>query len=258
VGGEGYQNYARGGGASSAGQNPYGGYSSSGGGQNSYYQYSGNPFGGGNGGFKFHSTGGFNQGDFSDFFQQIFGGMGGGNPFGSMSGFGGGEEDSSADTRANLSLSLHDAYNGGRMDLTLPGGKSVKVKLPAKITDGATIKLKGYGDRGGDLYVTVKITPQEGFRLEGEDIYQTLAIMPWTAALGGQTQVSMPDGSSVKIKIPAGIKKRAENETQRQRAWQKRQYVCRDYDNFAKNSYARAKRPFCKTCRYKLINIQHK
>ena len=206
VGGAGYQNYARGGGASSAGQNPYGGYSSSEGGQNRYYQYSGNPFGGGNGGFKFHSTGGFNQGDFSDFFQQIFGGMGGGNPFGSMSGFGGGEEDSSADTRANLSLSLHDAYNGGRMDLTLPGGKSVKVKLPAKITDGATIKLKGYGDRGGDLYVTVKITPQEGFRLEGEDIYQTLAIMPWTAALGGQTQVSMPDGSSVKIKIPAGIK----------------------------------------------------
>lgn len=223
VGSAEYQNYAKGGGASassSAGKG-YGGYSNARGPQSQYYQYSGgaNPFGGGSGGgsFKFNSTGGFNQGDFSDFFQQIFGGMGG------MSGFGGGgssrsaqnfggyedeEPQNSLDSQANLTLNLEEAYNGGRVSLTLPSGKTAQVNLPAKIADGAQIKLKGLGNKTrqgtGDLYVTVKIAPNAGFKLEGNDIYQTVNIMPWTAALGGEANVSMPGSGSVNIKVPAG------------------------------------------------------
>lgn len=224
VGSADYQNYAKGGGASSSSAGAgraYGGASGARGAQNQYYQYSGgaNPFGGmGGGSFKFNSTGGFNQGDFSDFFQQIFGGMGG---MGGMSGFGGAsrrsqnfggygedEENNPSDSQANLTLNLEEAYNGGRVSLTLPNGKTAQVNLPAKIADGAKIKLKGLGAKtrqgAGDLYITVKIAPKAGFRLEGNDIYQTVNIMPWTAALGGQAQVALPGGGSVSIKVPAG------------------------------------------------------
>ncbi|WP_428065531.1 DnaJ C-terminal domain-containing protein [Candidatus Proelusimicrobium volucris] len=215
VGSGGYQNYARGGGASTGrGSSSYG---SSGAGGAQYYQYSGgNPFGGG--GVHFNGTGGFNASDFSDFFQQIFGGMGGfsgrgrrssasANPF---AGFGGAsaQQAESGDSEANLSLDLAEAYRGGLVNLTLPNGRNVQVKFPAKIADGAKIKLKGLGNPGprgsGDLYVNVKIAPNAHFRLDGKDIYKVIDIMPWTAALGGNVSVRMPDDSLVKIKVPAG------------------------------------------------------
>ena len=162
-----YQNYARGGGASAGRGNS--GYTSSGRtGGAQYYQYSGgNPFGGGN--VNFNGTGGFSAEDFSDFFQNIFGGMGGfgggrkrssargANPF---AGFGGMPQEESADSEANLTLDLAEAYRGGIVNLTLPNGKSAQVKFPAKIADGSKIKLKGLGNQGphgaGDLYVNIK------------------------------------------------------------------------------------------------------
>ena len=216
VGSGGYQNYARGGGASSATGRGSSSYGAGGTGGARYYQSSGaNPFGGG---VHFNGTGGFDASDFSDFFQQIFGGMGG---FGSRSGRGGraanpfagfasagADVENSGDSEANLSLSLSEAYRGGLVNLTLPNGRNAQVKFPAKISDGAKIKLKGLGNPGprgaGDLYVNVKITPNSHFRLDGKDIHQVVDIMPWTAALGGSITAKMPDGSAVKIKVPAG------------------------------------------------------
>ncbi|MDR1684425.1 MAG: J domain-containing protein, partial [Elusimicrobiota bacterium] len=85
-----------------------------------------------------------------------------------------------------------------------------QVKLPAKIADGARVKLKGLGNKSargaGDLYINVKIAPSPYFRLEGNDIYHIADITPWTAALGGAAQVLMPGGGSVNIKVPAGAR----------------------------------------------------
>lgn len=204
-----YQNYARGGGASAAGARGGSAYSSGGRGGAQYYQYSGNPFGGAD--VNFNGTGGFNASDFSDFFQNIFGGMGGfgggrktsrrANPF---AGYGVNESGYPADEEAEYSLSLADAYRGGIANLTMPDGRNAQVKFPPKIADGAKIKLKGLGSNGRDLYVNIKIAPDAHFRLDGKDIHVAADIMPWTAALGGYAAVNMPDGSSVKIKIPAG------------------------------------------------------
>jgi curved DNA-binding protein len=199
VGSGGYQNYARSG---AGGAN---------GGGRQYYQYAGggNPFGGG--GFNFHSTGGFDASDFSDFFQQIFGGIGGfgggGNKKNPFAGFGGQSERQDLDLEANLALDLREAYGGGLVNLTLPDGRNTQVKLPPRITDGAKIKLKGLGGKSraksGDLYVNIKIAPNPYFRIEGNDIYATVDIMPWTAALGGKAVVNMPDGSTLNIKVPS-------------------------------------------------------
>lgn len=211
VGQEGYQNYARGGGSASGAQgrsraysggNPFGG---------AYRRYTGGN-GNENGYYNFSSNGG---GDFSDFFQSIFGGMGGGNPFGgaggAFSGFGGaragGSSQRGGDMEAELALNLEDAHRGGQMQLTLPGGRNVTVKLPAGVSEGKKIKLKGLGNptpRGnGDLYLTIKIRPHLTYRLEGEDLHVPVALMPWTAALGGTIYVPTLDGP-VKVKVPAG------------------------------------------------------
>ena len=207
VGQEDYQNYARGGGASRArgGANPYQNYQQ--------YTYSGgNGFGGFQNGGSGRFSGGFSGGDFSDFFQSIFGGMGGfsgGNfgGFGQNFGRNAGAGQAAGDVEAELALNLEDAHRGGNMQLTLPNGRTVTVKLPAGVGEGKKIKLKGMGNptRGGngDLYLIVKIRPHAMYRLEGEDLYIPVTVMPWTAALGGTIFVPTLDGP-VKVKVPAG------------------------------------------------------
>ena len=207
VGQQDYQSYAKGArpnasraSSSGFGGNPYQNYQQ--------YTYNGNgtqgfDFGGGN-------TQGF--GGFSDFFQSIFGGMGGFGG-GNMNGFGQNFGRSAAsgqaagDVEAELTLNLEDAHRGGNMQLTLPNGRTVTVKLPAGVSEGKKIKLKGMGNptrRGqGDLYLIVKIRPHAQFRLEGDDLYIPVVVMPWTAALGGTIQVPTLDGP-VQVKVPAG------------------------------------------------------
>ena len=108
---------------------------------------------------------------------------------------------------AELALNLEDAHRGGPMQLTLPGGRNVTVKLPAGVGEGKRIKLKGLGNptpRGnGDLYLTIKIRPHLTYRLEGDDLHVPVTLMPWTAALGGTIYVPTLDGP-VKVKVPAG------------------------------------------------------
>lgn len=209
VGQEGYQNFSRGGGTSrsrggATGGNPYQGYQQ--------YTYNGGQgfsgFGGGNTRF----SGGFSGGDFSDFFQSIFGGMGGFsgggfNGFGQNFGRSADAGQAAGDVEAELALNLEDAHRGGNMQLTLPNGRTVTVKLPAGVGEGKKIKLKGMGNPtrsgNGDLYLIVKIRPHAMYRLEGDDLYIPVTIMPWTAALGGTIFVPTLDGP-VKVKVPAG------------------------------------------------------
>ncbi len=201
VGQEGYQNYARGGASSGARSssrtsgfsgNPYQNYQQ--------YTYSGN----GSQGFDFSGEG---LGGFSDFFQSIFGGMGGmSNGFGQNFGRTSASGQMAGDVEAELTLNLEDAHRGGNMQMTLPNGRTVTVKLPAGVSEGKKIKLKGMGNptqRGtGDLYLIVKIRPHAQFRLEGDDLYVPVVIMPWTAALGGTIYVPTLDGP-IQVKVPA-------------------------------------------------------
>ncbi len=196
VGQQGYQDYARGGGTSraSGGGNPY----------QQYQQYTYNG-GQGFGGFSNAGGQGFSGADFSDFFQSIFGGMGGG--FGQNFGRSAAAGQSSGDVEAELTLNLEDAHRGGNMQMTLPNGRTVTVKLPAGVSEGKKIKLKGMGNptrRGqGDLYLIVKIRPHAMFQLEGDDLHVPVVVMPWTAALGGTISVPTLDGP-VQVKVPAG------------------------------------------------------
>jgi DnaJ-class molecular chaperone len=90
--------------------------------------------------------------------------------------------------------------------LRLPTGKDVDVKIPAGITNGQQIRLKGQGMSGqagaGDVLITVSIAPHQTFALDGNDIRLDLPITLYEAVLGAKVRVPTLD-RPVEIAIPA-------------------------------------------------------
>ena len=131
-----------------------------------------------------------------DLFGDFFGGSGG---FGPIPG---------ADQRAELELTVEEAYRGGRRSITLDG-RSYQVSIPAGVIDGQRIRLAGEGGRGsgdapaGDLYLVVRVKPDRRFRLDGRDIATDLPVSPWEAVLGATVAVHTPGGEA-KVKVPPG------------------------------------------------------
>lgn len=86
---------------------------------------------------------------------------------------------------------------------------SVKVKIPAGIDDGQSIRLSGHGEAAphngtsGDLYVRIHLIPSKLFRREGFDVYTDLNISYTKAVLGSTEKIETIDGE-VDIKIPEG------------------------------------------------------
>lgn len=86
--------------------------------------------------------------------------------------------------------------------------KDVKIKIPAGIDDGATIRLKEYGEaiahgRKGDLYVNIRVKPHKKFTREGELVLSEEEIDMVDAVLGTSIKVDTVDGP-VTMKIPPG------------------------------------------------------
>lgn len=85
----------------------------------------------------------------------------------------------------------------------------VKVKIPAGIDDGQTIRIPGQGEAGeygtpaGDLYLRVNVRADKRFVREGFNITSKVEISFPEAALGTTVDVETIDGT-VKLKIPAG------------------------------------------------------
>ncbi len=119
-----------------------------------------------------------------------------------------------ADQEAHLSLTLEEAAHGGQREISLTDPetgqtKTYAVKIPKGIRPGQRIRLPQLGGQGlgngpaGDLYLRVELLPHAAFRLEERDLYTTLWVAPWEAALGAEAMLATLDGS-VRVKIPAG------------------------------------------------------
>ncbi len=84
-----------------------------------------------------------------------------------------------------------------------------KVRIPAGIDDGSTIRMSGEGNQGlrggpkGDVYLTVTISPHKYFKREGYNVWLEIPISFVDAALGAQIKVPTLDGD-VKYMIPEG------------------------------------------------------
>jgi len=87
--------------------------------------------------------------------------------------------------------------------------KKIKVKVPAGINTGETMRLSGEGEAGlrggqsGDLYITFQIKPDPKLRREGDDIIMQVPISFRQAALGDKVEIESLDGK-YKLKIPEG------------------------------------------------------
>jgi molecular chaperone DnaJ len=90
--------------------------------------------------------------------------------------------------------------------------REVKVRIPAGVTDGSRIKLKGRGGPGrnggppGDLYVVCRVAPHELFKVRGDDLTITVPVTFAEAALGADITVPTIDGTPVRLRVPAGTR----------------------------------------------------
>ncbi|MFH0809575.1 MAG: molecular chaperone DnaJ [Pseudomonadota bacterium] len=87
--------------------------------------------------------------------------------------------------------------------------KTVQVRVPAGVHDGARLKLRGEGEPGrrggppGDLYVILHVEPHEFFEREGDDIFCQVEVSFAQAALGGKVSVPTLEGEK-QVSIGAG------------------------------------------------------
>jgi curved DNA-binding protein len=161
--------------------------------------------------------------DFSDFFAELFGRMGAGERRGEPFGRGQrGFEVRGEDHHAKIVLDVEDAWHGTRRQVSLrvpkldAAGRVVldtrvlDVQIPRGVREGQLIRLAGQGAPGfgggapGDLLLEVHFHPHPRFRVSGRDLLADLPVAPWEAALGGVVPVPLPDGSTLKVRIPVG------------------------------------------------------
>lgn len=88
--------------------------------------------------------------------------------------------------------------------------RTVQVRVPAGVKDGARIRIAGRGGPGGnggpagDLFVVVTVTPHPVFGRKDEHLTITVPITIAEAALGANIPVPVVTGGSVSLKVPAG------------------------------------------------------
>ena len=170
----------------------------------------GNPFGGFNGGNPFGRSGGF---DFNgQTFNFDFGEGGIDDILGSLFGFGsarGRRPRRGADYQTMVTLTFEEAIFGTAKEVSV-NGKTIKIKIPAGIDDGMSIRLRGKGgeapEKGtekGDLCVKVRVKPHMNLTREGAIILSEEKIRMIDAALGCEIEVETVDGE-ITMKVPAG------------------------------------------------------
>ncbi|HET9282102.1 MAG TPA: molecular chaperone DnaJ [Candidatus Angelobacter sp.] len=85
----------------------------------------------------------------------------------------------------------------------------MEVRVKAGTRDGQRIRIASKGNAGthgggaGDLYIIIRVGEHPIFRREGDDIYVTVPVEAWEAALGAKIEVPTIDGRS-QLKIPPG------------------------------------------------------
>ncbi|MBB3223324.1 DnaJ C-terminal domain-containing protein [Pseudoduganella umbonata] len=149
----------------------------------------------------------------SDFFQDLFAHVGGARRRGFQA--------RGEDSHAVIEIALRDAYHGASRTISLrvpqaDGGgrvvtreRTLDVTIPKGVTEGQQLRLAGQGQPGsggaaaGDLYLEIRFAGERRYRVEGRDVYQSVPVAPWEAALGAGIEVATPSGR-VSVTVPPG------------------------------------------------------
>ena len=159
-----------------------------------------------------YESGAFRQGGFNGFsgdFSDLFGG--GGDIFSSL--FGGRRAPRKGqDLQTETTISFKESIFGKEVTLKLSAQgnapSTITTRIPAGVSDGAKIRIKGRGGPGeagpGDLYIIVHVTPLPIFGRKGDHLTVTLPITFTEAALGADVAVPTIDGDEVTLRIAPG------------------------------------------------------
>ena len=235
--------YGQGAGAGAGGFGGFGGFGNGAGGA-----YRSGSFRSGDGTYhEFHFEGGDGEDIFGDLVGNMFGGkgrsgsgksaghdgFGGSSGFRGASGFGGsgfhgfgggngfsgsGFSDRGNDLNAEVQITFDEAVHGCEKTITIqnpnqPGSRpqTLKVKIPAGIETGKSIRLAGKGMPGtgggaaGDLLLKITVGEKPGWTRKGMDVYTDVEVPFTTAVFGGETLVHTLYGDVV-CKIKAGTR----------------------------------------------------
>ncbi|HEY0072559.1 MAG TPA: J domain-containing protein [Abditibacteriaceae bacterium] len=121
------------------------------------------------------------------------------------------------DVEHPVDISLAESIQGTQRTLALvtrdetgaPQNRSITVKIPAGVRDGASVRVTGKGGTGaqggsnGDLFLKIHVVPHRFWKREGDDLHCEVPITFAEAALGAQIEVPTISGN-VQMKIPAG------------------------------------------------------
>ena len=139
--------------------------------------------------------------DFGSIFGDLFGGRAARGPRGPIRSRG-------ADAEAAIEISLRDAVVGAERDVRVDG-RTLRVRIPAGVSDGAQIRLAGQGGPGlsggpaGDLFLTVKLREHPHVRRDGKDLVVDLPVTVPEAVNGAEVRLPTFEGP-VSLRVPKG------------------------------------------------------
>lgn len=168
---------------------------------------------------QWHNSAGGGAHDFSDFFESFFGNRGSSAHNSShRTSHGARGQDLEMELPIFLEETLTEqtrsiSYKIPTIDASgFPGAetaKTLKVKIPAGVSDGERIRLKGQGAPGvagganGDLFLIIRIAPHPLFDIDGQNLQIVVPLAPWEAALGASVEIPTLTGK-IALTIPAG------------------------------------------------------
>jgi curved DNA-binding protein len=182
-----------------------------------YDQFGDNMFGGQS--FQdFYRSQGSNV-DLDEILRNIFGGGFSGGGFGSQgrsSGFGGfdfgggfgGFNQPDLDIHARMTIPFHTAVMGGTHSVNI-NGETVNLKIPAGITTGKKLRVRGkgkeYQGHRGDLIIEVEVASSPEYERNGDDLIKTIDVPLKIMMFGGKLKVPTLH-KEITVKIPQNSK----------------------------------------------------
>ena len=157
----------------------------------------------------FTNAGGYPQGgDFDDVFGGLFGNGRFGTTTGGYRGYGGPTR--GRDVTAHTTIDFVTATKGETITLQASDGKPIKVKIPAGVSDGQKIKLRGKGQpspdggEAGDIVLTVSVRKHPVFERDGLNLRVNVPVTFTEAALGATIEVPTLGGDPVRLRVAPG------------------------------------------------------
>jgi DnaJ-class molecular chaperone len=116
------------------------------------------------------------------------------------------------DQESDIEVAFEEALKGVEKELSIreSGGaeRTIRVRIPAGVTDGGKVRLRGQGalmgTERGDLVLTVRVKEHPWFRRDGSDLHLDLPITIGEAWTGASIKVPTLEGE-VTVRIPARV-----------------------------------------------------